>query len=110
MATLRNVSPRLVAVDTRVARPAPKVADPFYLSAEWRRLVARLIQERGHRCQSCGRTHNPDGSRVRLFADHVRELKDGGAPLDPANIRLLDGRCHATKTMSARSMRQAAPT
>ncbi len=108
MAKLRNVAPRLASVDTRIARPAPKTADPFYLSAAWRDLVERLNAERGRCCQQCGRTHNPDGSPVRIYGDHVRELKDGGAPLDANNVQLLDGRCHARKTAAARAARMAA--
>jgi 5-methylcytosine-specific restriction protein A len=101
--TLRTLPPRIRTVDTSIARTLPKVADQFYLSPEWRALMARLIAERGRRCQDCGRTD------CRIFGDHVHELKDGGEPLDPANVRLLCGSCHSAKTNRARAERMARP-
>lgn len=102
MARLKCLPSRLSVVDTRIARPAPKTADPFYLSQPWRSLMSRLVEQRGRRCQSCGR------EGVRVFGDHIRELKDGGAPLDPSNIQLLCGSCHTAKTAKARAARTAA--
>ena len=88
----------------RVARiRAPdKQALPFYLSPEWRGLMARLLKERGRVCQHCGRTE------CRIFGDHRIELKDGGAALDPRNIELLCGKCHGIKTAAAAALRAAA--
>lgn len=100
---LRSLAPKIATLDTRSAQPAPHKADPFYLSPAWRALMARLIEERGRQCQECGRT------RCRIFGDHVRELKDGGAPLDPDNVRLLCGSCHTRKTVDARARRMARP-
>jgi 5-methylcytosine-specific restriction endonuclease McrA len=99
---LRTLPPRLSTLPPRL-KPPPKTAAPFYLSPAWRSLVARLIFERGPRCQQCGRTG------CRLFGDHVRELKDQGEPLDPGNVRLLCGSCHSTKTAKARSDRMTRP-
>jgi 5-methylcytosine-specific restriction endonuclease McrA len=109
MRRLRTLPPRLQALDTRRVKPPPKQTAPFYLSPEWRQLMARLIAERGRCCERCGRTGNTDGSWLRLFGDHVVELKDGGAELDPGNIRLLCGSCHSTKTAKARADRMARP-
>lgn len=108
-ARLRSLGPAVRSLDTATARPAPKRADPFYLSPEWRSLVARLVRERGRRCEGpgCGRTHDAEGAPIRVFGDHVVELKDGGAPLDPANVRLLCGACHSAKTARARAARMA---
>lgn len=101
---LRALPPRIAVLDTTSARLPPKTAAPFYLSAEWRTLMTRLIAERGRRCEAkgCGR------QGCRIFGDHIIELKDGGAPLDPANIRLLCGSCHSAKTAAARAQRLAA--
>lgn len=102
---LRMLRPAIGTLDTRSAKPAPKTADSFYLSPEWRKLVASLIEARGRRCEApdCGR------SNCRIFGDHVRELADGGAPLDPDNVRLLCGSCHTRKTIAARARRMARP-
>lgn len=34
----------------------------------------------------------------RIYGDHVVELADGGAPLDPSNIMLCCAVCHGRKT------------
>src|SRR5215472_9407616 len=93
---LKILKPRLKAVDTRTAWPEPKPYQPVYYSKAWRRLVAQLKLEWGEYCQACGRHAS------YLEADHIVELKDGGAPLDPANLRLLCRPCHARKTNQAR--------
>jgi len=85
--------------------PKTKTPNEFYRSPEWRALVSRLLEERGRRCECCGRVEGPLGQPLRIFGDHIRELRDGGAPLDPLNIRLLCGSCHGKKTELARRIR-----
>lgn len=41
----------------------------------------------------------------RLILDHVRERKDGGADLDPANTQWLTHSEHQAKTARARAAR-----
>jgi 5-methylcytosine-specific restriction protein A len=118
-----NPSPsRLNPAQQSRAAFAPKKADPFYLSPEWRKLRDTLITERGRRCENCGKTHEDDGSPVRLVADHSHERRDGGANLDKRNIKLLCARtggngaaglggCNNRKTARAkRERRGALPT
>jgi 5-methylcytosine-specific restriction protein A len=93
---LKMLQPRLKALDTRRIKPARKQTEPFYLSPEWRALMAAIIKARGRRCQQCGRTD------CRVFGDHVVELRDGGTPLDPSNILLRCGSCHSAKTARVR--------
>lgn len=93
---------RIGTLDMRSAKPAPKVVMPFYSSPEWRTLMNGIIKARGRRCEACGRTG------TRIFGDHIVELKDGGAPLDPSNIQCLCGSCHTAKTARARAARTAA--
>jgi hypothetical protein len=68
--------------------------------------VAQLKLERGEYCQACGKP------ATYLEADHIVELKDGGAALDPANVRLFCRPCHAKKTNQARGerMTETVPT
>jgi 5-methylcytosine-specific restriction endonuclease McrA len=103
-AKLTMLAPRFGTLDTRTARPAPKAAAPIYTSPEWRALMARLLRERGRRCENpaCGRTG------TRIFGDHIRELQDGGAPFDERNVQLLCGSCHTAKTARARAARTKA--
>jgi len=98
MGRLTAMPGRIGAMAPKV-RAAPKVAESFYQSREWRALVARVKLERGAFCQRCG-------SGGRLIADHVVERKDGGAELDPGNIELLcAAKCHPAKTARARAER-----
>lgn len=98
MGRLMSAKPRLMVGAARVAQ-APKVALPFYRTPEWPALVASLIKLRGRKCQDCG------ASGCRIYGDHVVELKDGGAALDPENVRLRCASCHGTKTAKERARR-----
>ena len=99
MARLHMLGARVGRMDTRSAKPAPKVVDGIYSSPEWRALMARLIKERGRRCEQCGRTG------TRIYGDHITELKDGGEPFDERNVKLLCGSCHTKKTNAVRAER-----
>lgn len=101
MPRLATLRPTVRTLDQRTAKEPPKRAEGFYLSPEWRGVVADIRAQRPARCEDCQR-----GS-TRLFADHVVELKDGGAALDPRNVRLLCGSCHTRKTAAERAKRQA---
>lgn len=96
---LGTLPPRVAAGEHRRVRPAAKQAAAVYQTTEHRQWRAEVIRRAGGMCQSCGRA---DG---RLFADHVQELRDGGAPLDPGNGRALCGACHTRKTAAARAAR-----
>jgi 5-methylcytosine-specific restriction enzyme A len=100
MGRLTAMPGRLGAMEPKV-KAAPKRADPFYLSREWRALLADVIAARGRFCERCG-------AGGRIIGDHIVELKDGGAALDPANVELLCARrCHPAKTARARAARAA---
>ena len=106
MARVPSIASRIVAIDTRSAVPPPKTAEPIYASreyAEWRRIV--ISRAHGY-CQdpSC---KYPNRYGIRLFADHVIELKDGGAPFDPSNGLARCGSCHTIKTVAERIKRSA---
>jgi 5-methylcytosine-specific restriction protein A len=104
MARLKTLRPRIAELDTRRVKPPPKTGDPFYDSQPWRALVARLLSLRGRRCEdpTCP---TPRGPWRRVYADHIVELSDGGAPLDPANVMLRCPTCHGRKTAAARVRR-----
>ncbi len=88
---------RLTPAAARLTVPK-KTAELFYKSPEWRALVRDIKAQRGRWCGRCG-------SGDRVAGDHIRERKDGGAELDPANIELLCHRCHMRKTAQARALR-----
>lgn len=98
MARLSTLPPRVGALAPRL-RPPAKVADPFYLSPEWRGLVAAIKRQRGNVCEDVG----PHGGRI--MGDHIVERKDGGAELDPANVMLRCAACHNRKTHRVKAAR-----
>ena len=99
---LKILRPLIAAPDLRTTIPAAKVASSFYLTPEWRGLMDQIIKERGRRCEKCGLTG------CRVFGDHVKEIQDGGATLDKANIMVLCSVCHGKKTFAERARRAAA--
>ena len=96
---------RKLAPSTHAKVRAPvKRADEFYSSQQWRSLLDAVIKQRGRRCEDP--KHDSTKPRSgKIYGDHVRELKDGGAKLDPSNVMLRCASCHTTKTMIARANR-----
>jgi 5-methylcytosine-specific restriction protein A len=104
-----RLAPRLAIADIRTAPPAPKDTDPHYHSAEhaaWRKGVCdragwrcEWVDDNG-RCTKASPLHT-------VFADHIVELQDGGAALDPANGQCLCGQHHTIKTNMAKRAREA---
>ena len=93
--------------DNRVVQPERKSADAVYTSpayVAWRKIV---VTRAGYRCQAVddGRRCTKAAPEHRLFADHIRELNDGGAIHDPANGQCLCGSHHTVKTWAARARR-----
>jgi len=104
---LTDFRPRLGLIETRRIKPGPKRAAPFYVSLEWRELMRQIILERGGRCEDPA--HDPaQPGDAWLFGDHIRELSDGGAPLDRSNIMLRCAACHGRKTAAERKRRATA--
>jgi 5-methylcytosine-specific restriction enzyme A len=85
--------------------PSPKRAMPFYLSDDWRSLIATIKRTRGYRCYDPDHPTDQPRGGGRIYGDHIIELKDGGAPLDPRNIMLRCHACHTRKTMRERTGR-----
>ncbi|BBK37703.1 hypothetical protein STAQ_27810 [Allostella sp. ATCC 35155] len=110
MARIRCAPPRIAAADTRRVLPPPKRADAELLTPEHRAWREAVLQRAGHRCEAIeGGRRCEVRAPARLFADHIRERRDGGAGLDPANGQCLCGRHHTLKTARARAERMAAP-
>lgn len=101
MASLSMLPFRVARHDTRTALPPPNLPDPHYATAAHRDWRAAVLARAGHACQGCGRRG------VRLYADHIVELRDGGAALDVSNGQALCATCHSTKTAAARAARMA---
>ena len=100
---LQALQPRVGLADLRTAALPPKVADTFYSSPAWIALRDRVRREAGGRCEvaGCGRIERG------MIVDHIVELKDGGAPLDRSNARLMFRTHHNQKTIAERAKRTA---
>lgn len=98
---MRIAKPMIGTAPALVGAPV-KLADPFYKSREWIDLVSRIKLQRGNRCEVVGCC---SGHRI-IIGDHIREVKDGGARLDPRNIRLMCLPCHNGKTARSRTERR----
>ena len=68
-------------------------------------LIDEIIQHRGRHCQDPQHDRTRPRSGIRIFGDHIVELKDGGRPLDPSNVLLRCGACHSRKTIVERAKR-----
>ena len=105
---LKALASRIAKLDTRSAPLPPKACDPFYLSREWRGFVDKIKRERGEVCEdpSCKGPHYPG---QRIYPDHVVEIHDGGAKLDPSNVMLRCAKSHSAKTARERAKRMSRP-
>jgi 5-methylcytosine-specific restriction protein A len=92
---------RLKLFDTRKLKPPPKVTENFYGSAEWKAARAATLKRDKYTCvvPGCGRREG------RMFVDHIKERKDGGADFDLENLQTLCGSHHTSKTIAERVKR-----
>jgi 5-methylcytosine-specific restriction protein A len=102
---LTTLRPRVAMASQRLT-PRPKTVAPVYNSPEWRGLIAGIIKARGRRCEDPA-CKTPGRTGMRVFGDHIHELNDGGALLDPSNVMLRCGSCHTTKTNAERAKRMS---
>lgn len=85
--------------------------DRHYGTPEHRAWAAAVIARAGGRCEAITdgvRCHKAQ-PKFRMFADHIKEIQDGGAKFDPANGRCLCGSHHTFKTAQERAKRTATP-
>jgi 5-methylcytosine-specific restriction enzyme A len=109
---IATLAPSITIADIRTARPAPKRADPHYQDPKHIAWRATVIQLAGGRCEDIDertgqRCEASEATGHRMFADHVHELRDGGAPFDPLNGMCRCGRHHTLKTNAERARRHA---
>lgn len=101
---LRTIGPKVRLLDTRKVKVAEKTADPHYSTPEHRAWRAKVVAKAHGRCQDPAHvgSHEPG---IRLFADHIKELRDGGDPFAVSNGMARCGACHSRKTAAARQAR-----
>jgi hypothetical protein len=72
--------------------------DDYYNSKEHRAWRTLVISRANGMCQWPG----CNAREPRMFADHIIEIRDGGAKTDPLNGQCLCGKHHAIKTQRAK--------
>ncbi len=91
-----------------VVKPEPSYTNPLYLTPAYSVWRMAVVKRAGYRCEAKdnnGIRCSKAAPQHRMFADHIVELKDGGAPLDSSNGQCLCGAHHTTKTVMARALR-----
>lgn len=91
---------------TKYIRP-PKFADPEIMTHRHRVWRAKILERAGHRCEwvENGRRCPKRSPEYMLYADHIRERKDGGELHSMSNGRCLCATHHQVKTVAARRAR-----
>lgn len=112
MGRLSYAAPRISTLDTRRAKPIEKEADAHYLTPEHKEWRKQVLNRAGWRCEyidkvgkRCERSHKRGD---RMIADHILEIKDGGALLDIRNGKCLCTVHNTIKGIRARSKIAAA--
>lgn len=112
MGRLSYAAPRISTLDTRRAKPIEKEADAHYLTPEHKEWRKQVLNRAGWRCEfidtkgkRCDRSQQRGD---RMIADHIVEIKDGGALLDVRNGRCLCTAHNTKKGIEARNKRTAA--
>lgn len=98
MVRLMRAPGRLGAAPPRIAA-APKIALPFYQTPEWKALRSMRMKDPDYAAAK----RRARGGRVIL--DHIKELRDGGAALDPKNTQWLTFAEHQAKTEAEKRRR-----
>jgi hypothetical protein len=108
MPKLRSLAPLVRSVASSPVTLPPKVKDEIYNTPAFRAWRAHVVARAGARCEAV----DPHGHRCsraqpqhRIYADHIVELRDGGALLDLNNGQALCASHHEIKTMRARARR-----
>lgn len=70
-----------------------KKRDPFYGSQRWQKVRNRYAKK-NPLCEECEKNGRLVSMKV---VDHIVDIKDGGAKLDPDNLQSLCSECHNRK-------------
>lgn len=90
---------RRATLDRRTVQPREKEARAVYGTPEYRAWAVAVKQRAGWKCERCGTRQG------RIYADHIVEVEDGGAPFDISNGQALCASHHAEKTARERAKR-----
>jgi len=66
-------------------------ASSIYRDPRWKAVRHQAKARDGWKCVQCG-------ARGRIEVDHVKPIREGGAPFDLGNLQSLCPQCHSRKT------------
>ena len=79
-------------------------SDDFYRSTKWRKFRHWYVNVKGNSlCVKC--LEEGRGPVTMKILDHIKEIKDGGAKLDPENVQSLCQECHNRVTAERKKLR-----
>lgn len=84
--------------------PAPNPFAWVYKHPKWKVLREAVIREVGYICQD--KEHDARTTITVLDLDHIKEVSDGGAKFDRANVMLRCRSCHVRKTKAVAKARR----
>lgn len=96
---MKIIDRRRSTLDRRTVRPRVKEAAAVYGTPEYRAWALAVKERAGWKCEVCGTRQG------RLYADHIVEIEDGGAPFDDRNGQCLCHAHHQQKTARERAKR-----
>ncbi len=102
---IRMQRPMVRPANLSIARTSPKRTDAHYGSAEHAEWAEKVKKRDGYRCvdPDCKGPHYPC---QKVYADHIVEVKDGGAKFDVDNGITRCASSHTSKTNRERARRQ----
>lgn len=74
--------------------------------AAWRKLRLRILARDGYECK----IRLPGCTVKATQVDHIIPLEQGGAVLDPSNVRAACGFCNASRAAGGRVARKTRPS
>ena len=112
MPKLRSLTPLVRTTNTATVPLPPKVKDAVYTTPQYRAWRTMVVARAGGRCEAVdqyGHRCTKEQSHYRMYADHIKELKDNGSLLDINNGQCLCASHHELKTMADRYRRLSRP-
>ena len=104
---LRSLPSLVATVNTATVPLPPKVRAPAYATPEYRAWRTMVVARAEGRCEAVDHGHRCSRAAPhdRMYADHIKEIKDEGQVFDLNNGQCLCSHHHLIKSNQARKRR-----